>query len=76
MSYFYQLSYFPLTAKATCTQKGLTVHLLLLLSASWPPSAQETDRRGAGGREAAGQPADAAASAGSFPEDVEPAAAA
>lgn len=52
------------------------MHLLLLLSVLWLPPTQETDRRGAGGREAAGQPADAAASAGSFPEDVEPAAAA
>lgn len=50
------------------------------LSSSVPllscPFTQETDRRGARGREAAGQPADAAASAGSFPEDVEPASAA
>ncbi|XP_069025597.1 T-cell leukemia homeobox protein 2 isoform X5 [Embiotoca jacksoni] len=36
----------------------------------------ETDCRGERGREAAGQPADAAASAGSLSEDVEPAAAA
>lgn len=43
---------------------------------SSPPSTQETDSRGERGREAAGQPADAAASAGSFPEDVEPAIAA
>lgn len=36
----------------------------------------ETNCRGKRGREAAGQPADVAASAGSFPEDVEPAVAA